>query len=515
MTRVEVTAKYRAALQRAERDGCRQKVVEYLAHTDLFFLLTRVLHREDADNDWVFQQCRMYQAAPDGYFDLWWREGYKSTIITFAGIIFGLMNDPERTYGIFSVTRPIAKSFLKQIKIELETNQVLKEIASDVFWQDPKRQAPRWSADDGLVIKRKSNPKEGSIEAWGLIDGQPAGPHFTDLHYEDIVNKETVRTQGMLEKATEAFLLSLNLGVRGGRRRGAGTRWHYADTHSVIIKRNIMIPRIWTATKDGTFTGEPWLLTREQLQKKIEDMGPYIAACQLFLDPKQESLEGFKEEWLRYWKADRYTGLNLYILCDPANEKKVGSDYTVFVLVGVGSDRNYYVINWIRDRLSLTERANVLFKWHQQYRPVGVGYEQYGMQSDIAHFTDRMERDNYRFGITALAGRLGKFDRIARLIPLFFQGRVYIPETCPYVQYDGAQVDLTRIFVNDEYMAHPFEEHDDMLDALARILDEDMGTAFPQGEEIDPMKLRAKPEDDYDPLRWGDGYDSLRRGMED
>jgi len=505
MTRLQAAAKYRQALRRAERDGCRQAAVRYLAHTDLFYFLTRVLHREDADNDWVFRQARMYQAAPDGYLDLWWREGYKSSIITFAGILFHLMNEPERTYGIFSMTRPLAKSFLRQIKVEMETNEALKEVAPEVFWQDPQRQSPKWSEDDGLVVKRKGNPKEASIEAWGLVEGQQAGPHFTDLHYEDIVTKDTVRTQGMLEKTTEAFLISLNLGTRGGRRRAVGTRWHFADTYSTIIERNIMQPRIWPATKDATFTGEPWLMSKEELARKISDMGPYIAACQLFLNPVQESLQNLKEEWLRYWRADRLKGLNLYILCDPANEKKVGSDYTVFIVMGLGSDRNYYVVNWLRDRLSLTERANVLFKWHQQYRPRDVGYEQYGMQADIAHFRDRMERDNYRFGIAPLGGRLGKFDRIARLVPPFQQGRIYIPDASPYTQYDGVTVDLAKIFVNDEYLAHPFEVHDDMLDCLARILDEDFGAVFPQGEEIDPLRLRKPPEETYDPLRWGMG----------
>lgn len=504
MTRLEVHTKYRSALSRAQRDGCRQETVRYLAHTDLFYLLTRVLHREDADNDWVFQQARMYQAAPDGYLDLWWREGYKTSIMTFAGTIQALMNDPERTFGFLSITRPSSKKYLRQIKVELETNRALQELCSDVFWRNPKKEAPKWSEQDGLVVKRKGNPKEASIEAWGLVDGQPVGPHFSDLAWIDIVNKDTVRTQGMLERVRDALLESLSLGMRGGRRRGEGTRWHYADAWQTVIDRGILIPRIWTATKDGTFTGEPWLLTPEELAQKIKDMGPYIAACQLFMDPRQESLQVLREEWLRYWRADRYKGLNIYILCDPASEKKIGSDYTVFIVIGLGSDRNYYVINWLRDRLSLVERANVLFKWHQQYRPVDVGYEKYGMQCDIEHFEDRMERDNYRFGITPLGGPLGKNGRIDRMIPIYFQGRMYIPETCPYIQYDGVQVDLTRIFVKDEYLAHPFEEHDDMIDCLSRITDEDFSAVFPQGEEIDPLKFRTPEDKEYDPMRWAE-----------
>jgi hypothetical protein len=58
--------------------------------------------------------------------DLWAREHYKSTVITFALTIQDILNDPEITVGIFSHTRPIAKAFLRQIKQEFETNEDLK-----------------------------------------------------------------------------------------------------------------------------------------------------------------------------------------------------------------------------------------------------------------------------------------------------------------------------------------------------------------------------------------------------
>lgn len=504
MTRVQTLNKYRSALLLAETEGNRQEVVQYLAFTDVFYFLVYILHRPDANNDFVYARCREYQANPDGYMDLWAREHYKSTIITFAGILWNLWRDPERTYGIISYTRPMAMPFLRQIKIELETNIALQKIAANVFWDDPKKYAPKWSEKDGLVIRRKSNPKEPSVYAIGLIDGQPAGPHFTDLHYEDIVCKEAVRTPGALKLTTEMFRLSLNLGTRTGRKRLCGTRWHYADAHGAMIKAGTFKPRIYPATKDGKMDGEPYLLTPEALEQKIRDYGPYIAACQLFLNPTEDSLQRFKLEWLRYWKAERIKGLNLYILCDPAASKEKDSDYTVFMCIGLGSDRNYYLVDMVRDRISLTERANVLFRWHQQYKPVNVGYEKYGKDSDIEHFEDRMERDNYRFGIVPLGGRLAKPERISRLIPTFFQNRVYIPGRLPYVQSDGETVDLSVAFVEDEYLAFPFAEHDDMMDCMSRILDDDLGATFPEGVEIDPLKIgEPSKEEEYDPLRYG------------
>ncbi|MDR2051685.1 MAG: hypothetical protein LBQ63_07950, partial [Deltaproteobacteria bacterium] len=42
-------------------------VMAELGRRDLFFLLTRLLGRKDAENEFVFRRCREVQAGPDGY----------------------------------------------------------------------------------------------------------------------------------------------------------------------------------------------------------------------------------------------------------------------------------------------------------------------------------------------------------------------------------------------------------------------------------------------------------------
>jgi len=501
MTRSQANQQYRRMIALAEKQGQVKPLLRRLARTDLFFLLVHLLNRLDADNDWVYDRCREVEAAPDGFLDLWAREHYKSTIITFAKNIQRILNDPEVTIGIFSFTRPIAKAFLRQIKNEFEGNGKLKALFPEILFDAPKRESPKWSEDEGITVRRKGNPKEATVEAWGLVDGQPTSKHFRHLNYDDVVTKESVSTPDMIGKVTEAFSLSLNLGSEGGSRAAAGTRYHYADTYAEMVKRGTFKLRKYAATKDETLTGEPWLWTRDTLATKIRDQGPYVSACQLFNDPKQDKLQGFQEKWLRYWPADKFNNLNTYILCDPANEKKHGNDYTVFMVIGLGADRNYYLIDIVRDRLSLTERANVLFKLHQTYRPKGVGYERYGMQSDIGHYEDRMNRDNYRFPITELGGIVAKDDRIKMLIPLFEQGRIYLPERCVRSNYEGITEDLVQVFINSEYLEFPFAAHDDMLDDFARVLDEKLSAVFPHGEIRDPLGYLLKKRQEYDVLR--------------
>lgn len=446
---------------------------------DLFFLLVYGLGRKDADRDWIFDRCREVQASPNGHLDLWAREHYKSTIITFAQTIQDILRDPELTVGIFSHTRPIAKGFLRQIKREFEGNALLREWFSDIIWENPGRDAPKWSEDDGLVLCRKGNPKESTIEAWGLVDGQPTSKHFKLMVYDDVVTIDSVTSPEMIAKVTNAWALSRNLTSEGGQSRYIGTRYHFNDTYKTIMDRGAASPRTYAATVDGTVDGVPVLLRAERLASKRREMGPYVFACQMMQDPKADETQGFKEEWLRYFVPDEGREMNRYIVVDPASEKKKGNDYTAAWVIGLGPDRNYYVLDFYRDRLNLKQRADLIFRLHRKWQPQRVGYEKYGMMADIEHMRDRMERENYRFEIAELGGQQPKPDRIRRLVPVFSEGRLYLPHEMWKTDYEGVSRDLVSAFIEEEYKAFPVALHDDMLDALSRILDENMEATWP------------------------------------
>lgn len=469
----------RGQAEEAKKDPT--EALRWLCRNDLFFLLRYGLNRPDCDNEWVFARCREVQGAPDGRLDLWAREHYKSTVITFAKSIQDILIDPEITIGIFSHTRPIAKAFLRQIKGELERNETLKSWFPDVLWANPVKDSPKWSEDEGIVVRRSTNPKEATVEAWGVVDGQPTSKHFGVLNYDDVVTRESVSTPDMMAKTTDALALSYNLGAHGGVKRFVGTRYHFNDSYRTLMDRGTVTPRIYPATMDGSVDGKPVFLTREQLAEKRRDMGPYVFGCQMLQNPKADETQGFKEEWLQFLPGQIVDHkLNKVILIDPASAKKPSSDYTAGWVLGLGEDRNVYVLDAVRDRLSLTERANLLFRWHRAWRPMATGYERYGKDADIEHFQDRMSRENYRFEITTLGGAMAKNDRIRRLIPWFEKSRIIMPARLIKKNYEGVEVDLIATFKDEEYLAFPVAPHDDMLDALARLIDENLPAAFPE-----------------------------------
>lgn len=487
-----------------------------LGRADRFYLLTRLLNRPDAVHPWLYARCREVEAAPDDHLDLWARFHYKSTIITFAGVIQEVLIDPEITVAILCYGKSLAIKMLGQIKSEFETNTRLKEIYSDVLWQDPQRDAPRVGASwtqNKLDVIRKTNPKESTIEAHGLTDGQPTGSHFALRVYDDTVTRESVTGPDMVKKTTECWELSDNLKSSHSRRRWhIGTRYSFADTYGEIMDRGILTPRIYPATHDGTPDGEPVFLDKD-LWEETKITQRTTLSAQLLQNPSAGNEAMFKKEELKFIDI-RPTTLNVYIMVDPASSKKKGSDRTAMVVLGVDAASNKYLLDGYCHKMSLPERWVAMkgLRKHWQAQPgvqmVHVGYERFGMHSDMEHFEEKMQQSGDVFSIKELNWPQdspgAKIDRIQRLVPDFGYGKFYLPAVVTR-EIDGKRVpcessaqmkckdqgepwrilkpvkrrdhegnlySLSKMFL-DEYLVYPFSKHDDFLDVTSRLYDMD------------------------------------------
>ena len=498
--------------------GCDDWTIAQMGRHDRFFLGVHLVGRKDLVHPWLYARFREVEAAPDGRLDLWFREGYKSTVITFLGSIQELLRDPELTIGIFSHTKAIAKKFLFQIKQELEKNELLKALYPEILWADPARDAPKWT-DDAITVKRLLNPKENSIEASGLVDGMPTGAHYGLRIYDDVVVPASVNTPEQVEKTTEAFDLSDNLGARGedgtSRKQGVGTRYAFFDTYNTIIERGVLIPRIHPATDNGLADGKPVFFSQEVWEQKKIAQGPKTIACQQLMNPAAGNQAMFRKEWLEFIDI-RPSILNVYILVDPAHSKKKDSDNTGIAVIGIDATGNKFLLDGMRHKMGLKERwqalAGLRKVWTAQpgVQMVRVGYERYGMQADLEYFEEQMQLTKDHFEIVELNwtsdGTRAKEDRVQRLQPDFASHRFFMAMVCrrrdpatgnmvefetanqrkvreagqgfrifrPVMRRDheGNVYSLNKGFL-EEYLHFPFSAKKDLIDAASRLYDLD------------------------------------------
>jgi len=500
-----------------------------LACNDRYYLLVELLHRRDALQPWVYDRCREVEENPDGYLDLWARYHYKTSIITSAGIIQEICRDPEVTIAIFSGTLKIASKFFTQIQEELESNLELQQAFADVLYISPRTEAKRWSRSAGLVVKRKSNPKEATLECFGLVEGMPTGSHFKLLVYDDLVTVELVSNKDMVEKVTERWELSDNLGVGEKTRKWhVGTRYSYQDTYGTLLERKILKSRLYPATDTGLLDGTPVLMTPAAWEK-VKMTQPGTVGAQMLQNPVAGHESTFRMEWLKNFEILPAT-LNIYIMGDPSKGRTRESDHTAIAVVAMDSAENMYLVDGFSHRMNLDERWMRLKELKRRWdhvpgvQSVRVGWEQYGLTTDIEHFQKMMRIEKDSWPIEELnwvrEGRQSKEDRVQRLQPDFLQSRFYLPQVVWHevnaggghavwtvnvgtnkIEYrpllnetkpqrmmkaagqawriqepitrkdeDGKLYDLTRRFI-EQYLAFPKSRLRDLIDATSRVYD--------------------------------------------
>jgi hypothetical protein len=524
----------------------------FLGLNDLYYLVVCLCNRRDALHPWLFDRAREVEAEPDGYLDLWSRGHYKSTWITFGKTIQDVLTDPEETVGIFSFSKATAGQFLSQIMQEFERNDDLKACYPDVLYWEPVKESPRWSKDAGIILKRKGNPKEGTIEAWGLVEGQPTSKHFGTLVMDDMIEQRNVSNPEQIHKATEAWELSDNLGV-GDRtkKRYVGTRYSLGDTYETMIERKVVKVRLHPATHNGKLDGVPVFWSQETWdQKKVLQRA--TAPAQLLQNPAAGKANLFELAWFRPYEIRPVT-LNVYIMADPSMGRTRRSDRTAIAVIGIDAQGNKYLLDGARHRMNLKQRWDMLKQLYAKWKHatgvsmIRVGYERYGQQSDLEYFQEQMRNskneDDEVFPIDELAwpneGDNSKKSRVQRLGPDFELGKFYLPafikhpefDVCTW-RYNGDDVkidytpfrglsrqqramevenmkwripkaitrfdedkniyDVTKALM-DEMTVFPFGSHDDLVDAASRIYD--MQPCPPtQYDRIDPNMIVDYPD---------------------
>lgn len=275
-------------------------------------------------------------------------------------------------------------------------------------------------------------------------------------------------------------------------------RLHSEDTTGHLLKKgqweHLKLPaytekKISVQVRGKEFEYEGYLhperLGKETLDNLHDSMGTYAYTGQYIQEPVPLGGGEFKSDYLNYYASKAFDAkrCNIYIIGDPASSKKKTSDYTAMAVWALAPDQNYYLIDGVKERLNPTERVDRLFELHRKWneltgKPPKVGWEKYGMMSDIHYIQKKQNEENYRFHVEELGGGTQKEERIRRLIPPMERGQVWLPNDMFYKDHKGLPKNFISDMVETEMLLFPFAPHDDFLDAMSRIFD--MNPIFPK-----------------------------------
>ena len=434
------------------------------------------------DHPWLFARCREIQASPNGHLDLWPRFHFKTALLTQSLLLWEFLTDPDLRHAIITYKLDTTgESFLGQIKRECEQNEKLKGNFPETFYRDPQRESPTWTSS-ALAFRRTRNPKEPSVMVFGLMNNMPTSMHFDRRTWDDIVIDKNSKTQEMIETTNEAWRNASGLAADFTLDRMNGTRWATNDTYSYVLKLGAFKLRHHDVYDDD---GKPVLRSVEWLEGDGKDligqrkqMGPVAFAAQIRNNPRIASEQGFDPSWLHYYDLEKAEDIaarsNIYIFVDTARVNKKHSDFTTMAVIALGRGvpfGNYYLLDLIRDRLSLIRTTSILFDLVEQYRPLWVFYEQFGAARDTEHIKYVMAERGTSFRIREIHEQMPKEERIVRLQGLFEAGRFFLPPKL-FRESQGKKIDIIQEFRQAEYLNWtPIggSEHDDMLDVLAWV----------------------------------------------
>lgn len=464
-------------LEEANKSGRRLSALRLWAEQNLFIFCVYVLDLYYINNDFGYRLCWEVQHKKYGRCWIIAREHYKSTVITFASTLWEICKDPEQTYCIYSYKAEIASDFLCQIKDEIERNELLRFIWSDVFWSDPTRRyedhpdgtRTTWTwTTTAITVKRKITCKECTIESSGLVSGQKTGYHFSHLIFDDAETLDSVRTAESIELLKKAFSMAMNTGQTENQDYViVGTYYALNDLYIHVEKEGIaelvLQPCYWD-------DGYPARFSMEQLELKRKIMGAATFAVQMLCNPREGSNYTFREDWLQYWSAQEWQGMNVYIFVDPAGKVARKRDYTAIWVVGIDYNANFMILDLVRDKLKPSQKAVVLRQLVRQYRPKQVYYEQVGLAGDKDYLDADMDHTGFHYGITSINATVEKGMRIDSLAGVFEDMRIFLPRKTIHKNWEGKMEDMMESFLEDEYKCYPATTHDDALDSLAMMV---------------------------------------------
>jgi phage terminase large subunit-like protein len=414
----------------------------------------------------------------------------KTTLVSTLLPIWALCKNPNVRVGIIGKNDAEANNISLSIQAELASNV---ELQRDFGPFRPHGEDKPWAAGKMTVAKRTQIHKEPTLAFFGASSKHTLG-HRTDWTIcDDVVTEKNSNTPEQRQKLREWFNQSVRtMGVPNSRLTVVGTLFDPSDLYNDLMEMSnpeTGLP-IWYVQREDAIVDEdskkplwpawwPWI----SLMELKAEMGTLDFNKRLRNIAVDKSRMVFKEEYVKggWIGRTKYDGCidRSHIIgqydstwrrisgFDPAVGATRSAKFCAHITLALGScarhERCIWVVDLIRDQLSLPQQVDTILLQHQKYDLLRSVVEANSYQAGLLEaLKRRMEDTGLAFNIEPhYTTRTNKPDPelgVQSMSPWFENGWVHIPWGDPasmrkmnqfvdeLIQYPGRTTDTVMAF---------------------------------------------------------------------
>ncbi len=437
------------------------EVAYYLVCTYITRRSVQELHKSIIAN--VSSHKNTLDLAPRGFG--------KSTVGDVDYCITRILRNPNIRIMIGSKTQTQAQAFLKEIRTHFEQNVDLIRVFGD--WKTGKDNV--WNDREFTVNKRTMIKKEATVTALGA-SGAVISKHFDIIIGDDLVGLENARTEKQRSNLIEWFYSSLIPTLEpDGEIHILGTRYNPLDLYEDLIKSGnykVNIQRAIQVVNGVECSLWEDKFNIEKLKQIRAESGKIIFNMQYQNDTELAKGKIFKAKYFKYYEeykldndfqtakiriknadgVDQWKKVRVYMGADLAisESENENNDFFVLMIIGVDDEKNVYVLEYVKERLSFNSQLQTIISYGRSKYPMveRVGVETVAYQKSLAQELRRLSL----LPIININTSKDKVTRAMRRSANFENGKVYFRE---------GMDDLEECL-----LLFPEVDHDDLFDGL-------------------------------------------------
>jgi len=410
--------------------------------------------------------------------DLAPRGSGKSRIITIGYVAWRAATNPDIRVLIVSDTDDHAVRFLGTIKNALHHHPLIKQHFGNLA-------GDKWTDHQIEVVGRTKILTEATITAQGAYSGAVTSGHYDIIICDDLVNFENSRTEGsrvrMLEWFKQTLLPTL---IPGGELHIIGTRYHFLDLYQVMIdelKYDCQIQQAIMRDEAGTESSiwEKYMPISDRVDPATGKLTQGLRTIQgnlgsvIFNLQYQNDAELMKKgnifeyDWFKWYETEtredgktyllRQDGqtvctdrLTIYAGVDPSIGEGDQSDFFAVCVIGLDRlNKDIYVLDIVKSRLSYEGRGRVIDTKYQMWHPQITGIEDVAFQKE---FCQRIRKTYPYIRVKEIKTTKDKVSRAYGRSGLVQNGKVFVKK---------GMADFV-----EELCIMPEGAHDDQFDAF-------------------------------------------------